>query len=469
MSRRYFTHHWINAFLRKLLIKKSTNHPFHFYLGICFLFILNACAASTQTYNPPIGVATLAQDEDAILPTSFLEATIEVNTLTSAQVTNTPLFSLEPIVTPSQTPSSIVIHEVITPVTTPTTQLEAQPLTGRLFISGLMGIQQVILKDSTSEYLISAQNDWLSWGANFAENKKYVVYTIRRVNEIEVWFTSLLQWQPERILVLEGDVEGGAGWAANDRYILFQVFVRDTSGPVEEIKITKTYVIDRETMEFVTEPYWPGVCSILAASPKTGQLSLWCKQTELEGDVEKFLVLEPDEAPWFTQETPEPLIDNCLIMAVCAWSQDGKFVAYIVQTDRPDSLFYTPVDNINPVRLDDERSNYYAWPIWSPDSQFLYYDGACVGSDLECPNVISVATQDVIWRAKDNNNHGEMGNISVASAAWAPNSRFIAIPVIDGQDGIKNSVILFDAFAQQEVGRWPGTDDIILDMVWVDN
>ncbi|MCZ7665894.1 MAG: hypothetical protein M5U34_00955 [Chloroflexi bacterium] len=255
-------------------------------------------------------------------------------------------------------------------------------------------------------------------------------------------------------------------WGVNDRYLLFTLSILDNSGPLEDIKTIRTYIVDTETMEQVGQSYWPGDCSILATSPQTDQLALWCYKTEEEGNVREFMVLEPDANPWLTQESPDTLIDDCLIYHICAWSQDGELAAYIITEDRPDSLFYTMIENPLPVSLYDERTKYYGFPAWAPNGLFLLYGGECIDAG-ECPNIMSIPDQEIIWRAKSSNNWGEE-HIDVSHVVWSPNSRYLALPILAETDsGTEEQVIFFDTMAQQVVLRVGGMEGVILDMIWV--
>ncbi|MEW5985315.1 MAG: hypothetical protein AB1791_01630 [Chloroflexota bacterium] len=473
MRNTYYLHCWIKTVLEQASTYKSVNFRLSFCVWIEILVILSACTLPSQTGSEL--TMTIAPDiEKRLTITATTSAALlEASTPVPVQVTDTPSPQVpaKPAANPSQTPHPFVETATINPTITPTLEMETRDVTGQLFMADLAGIQQVALSDGTSEYLLTEEDDWLDWGASFAKNQKYLAYWIRRADGTELWFTPLPQWQPERILVLDIDVEydfAGPAWGVNDRYLLFNLFVRDNSGPLEDFKTIRTYVIDMETMGLVSQPYWPGDCFILAPSPQTGQLALWCQQAQAQGGSQEFLVLEPDEAPWSTPEAPEPLIDNCLFMAVCDWSQDGEFVAYVVTEDSPDSLFYASVDSAIPVRLDDKRTDSPTFLAWSPDTRFLYYAGACGEIGIQCPNVMSVADQKVIWRTKKDGNRGDLGLVFVDNLVWAPDSRHIAITTSGNINMVEFQVIIFDILNQQEISRIT-TNGIVLDMVWVDD
>ncbi|MCZ7665893.1 MAG: hypothetical protein M5U34_00950 [Chloroflexi bacterium] len=57
-------------------------------------------------------------------------------------------------------------------------------MTGYLFIYNPIGIQQVTLADSTFQNLLTAEDEWLDWGADFAQNKKYLAYWVKTAQEL---------------------------------------------------------------------------------------------------------------------------------------------------------------------------------------------------------------------------------------------------------------------------------------------
>jgi hypothetical protein len=406
------------------------------------------CSGSTTQEVIREGVGVTAVASETAQPTATLPPT---DTAAPATATFTPL------------PTNVAF--------TPTPETEKP--TGHLLWYEPAGIQKADVTGGASEYLVRAEDDWIDWGAHFAQNDKYLAYWVKHVDRTELWFTPLSEWQPESILEIEDVAYDFATpqWGVNDRYLLFKLSVLDTSGPLEDIKTIRTYIIDIETMELVNGPtwdFWEGDCSILARSPQTGQLALWCSPMPDQAGSQEYLVLEPEAMPWLTEQLPDSLIDDCLTRLICAWSQDDEWVAYAVESSNPDLLFYAAVDNPVPVNLDDGSTDSYVFPAWSPDKQFLYYSGACGDGTIQCPNVISVFDQTHIWRAWDNYNRGQFGNIFVDLVVWSPDSNYIAMPVLaDIDSGVEQQVVIFDIRLQQEASRIINVDSVILDMVWV--
>jgi hypothetical protein len=353
----------------------------------------------------------------------------------------------------------------------PTATFTPIPPQGLLFGYDIGGIWQVDVVSQEKTYLLTKEDAWLHWGARFAQNKKYLAYWLKQGDETELWFTRLPQWQPELVLTIN-DVSYDFAtplWGVNDRYLFLGLSILDNSSHLEDIKTIRTYVIDTETLELISQPYWPGNCLILAPSPQTGDLALWCSPTDEQNDKLEFLVLEPNGTGWFTLQPPEPLTDSCYF-ATCAWSQDGDFVAF-VSTNYPYSLFYMSTDANKHTHLDDQITDSYRFLLWSPDSQFLYYAGACGDASSECPNIMSVTDKQVIWRARTNFNRGEMGIIFVREVVWSPDSLYIAIPTYppDGNTPeLITLVLIFNVEKQQIVSQIVIEDETLLDLVWVD-
>lgn len=441
------------------------------FVWLCVLITLGACNPTPQTTSQKPTEMVLGLDETSTINVATPEGVLETHAPVPTVTATTELVpsSIEPVATPSQTIQTTLETETGDITLTTTFEPASAKLTGYLFVYTPAGIQQVTLADSTFQNLLIAEDAWLDWGAGFAQNKKYLAYWIKTAQGTELWFTSLSQWQPQLILKLEDVAYDFATpiWGVNDRYLLFNLSVIDNSGPLEDLKTLQTYIIDMRTVELVNQSYWPGDCSILATSPHTNQLALWCYKVEEEANLHEFLVLEPDADPWGTQEPPDILIDDCLIYLICAWSQDGELAAYVVTEDNPDSLFYTMIEEPIPITLHDEHTRYYSFPAWSPNGQFLYYAGGCVGGGIQCPNVISIVNHEIIWRARAYDNWGEE-NINTAHIIWSPDSYYLALPIfVIADSGSKEQVLFFDIITQQEVSRIEGMGGVILDLVWV--
>lgn len=357
-------------------------------------------------------------------------------------------------------------NELIPYASTATLVSEEEGLTGSLVTFGPQGLQKIDVSGGHTQYLLTPEDDWLDWGAEFAQNSKQVAYWIKRDSHTELWIASLPQWQPKLILEVDDakyDFATPAWGSGNDRYLFFQLSITKTYYSLEYLKTIRTYIFDMKIMEFVGEPYWPGDCSLLARSPQTEQIALWCYQ---EDDPTAFLVLEPDKSAWYTETPPDVLAKDCITYAYCAWSQDGQVVAAIGagpnQEPPPHLLHIRPAPNSEVRTLTDNSSSDYSFERWSPDNSLLYYSGACGNGSIQCPNVMSVAEGDVLWQAWDNSNHGVFSNINVGNVIWSPDSRHLAM-VTYQDEGLE--IIVFDITIQQEAVRL--TTDVILDLVWV--
>lgn len=415
-------------------------------LWIFIIFMIVACTQSPQTTIEPT---------KPITRTANLTITEENN----LQVTLQPEI---PQTQPTQTSRPASTTEPT--VTTPTAS--SDDVTGQLFIFQPSGIYQISLPEEGIIPLFETEKGYENWGARFAQNKKFLAYWIKEENETELWFTPLSDWQPELLLTV-GDLAYDFAtplWGVNDRYLFFMLSVTDDSGPFEDIKTVRTYIVDTETMDLVELPYWPGDCSILAPSPRSGQIALWCHQSDEQ--YQEYLVLEPEQTPWYTKENPNVLINDCNTYATCDWSQDGKFIAFTDHSSFPERLFYTPIENLNLFQLDDGigDGDLYAFPLWSPNNQFLFFAGECVDGGLSNPTILNIINEKLVWCFVISS-QGEYGQMWVTVVTWSPNSNFIAIPIMPD---FEEEILIFDVLAQEEWGRISNLGGIILDMVWVD-
>ena len=419
-------------------------------IGSYLLVAFNACTLDDQSTQSTT-IPEKSMPEHTIIPTILTETT------------SLPALD-EAVSIPPQTAQPDIGSEVIS--TTMPTEPEAHALSGHLFIYDPVGIQQVTLAGNSSEYLLTVDADWPDWRASFAQNKKYLAYSIRNADEVELWFTPLPHWQPKRLLVVN-DVDFDFAtplWNVNDRYLLFVLSVIEEGEIIDETKDFRTYIIDTKTMELIHRPYWSGDCFTLAPSPQTGQLAIWCATVSTLEDKQEFLVLELSGDPWLTQQTPHPFTDKCSPRR-CVWSSDGEFVAYI-EDNYPQLLFSASVHSPTPIQLDDKRTDsIYGFPRWSLNGQFLYYTGACI-NNYQKPSVMSVANQEIIWCITDTANRGEFGNVSVIPVSWAPNSRYLAILIAPN---LETEILILDITTQQELSRISVLNDAVLDMVWVDD
>lgn len=418
-------------------------------LWIFIIFTVVACTQAPQT---------------TIEPTKPITRTVNptIAEANDSHITLQPEITQTPRTQPTQTsqPTSTTEPTAIMP----TASLDGDGVAGQLFIFQTSGIYQINLPEKEITPLFETEKDYENWGARFAQNKKLLAYWIKQENGTELWFTPLSDWQPELLLTVDNVAYDFATplWGVNDRYLFFMLSVTDDSGPLEDIKTVGTYIFDTETMDLVGSSYWPGDCSILAPSPRSGQLALWCHQSDEHN--QEYLVLEPEQTPWYTKEAPIPIMDKCIIYAICDWSQDGEFVVYIVD-NYPEIMFFSSVTNPNPIQISDDVSRYYSFPLWSPNGKFLFYSGECDEGGLQAPTVLNVLNEKIIWCVADTSNRGEFGSMSVTPVTWSPNSNFIAIPI---RPDIKEEIMIFDIIHQKEWGRISEMmDSYIGDMVWV--
>lgn len=391
----------------------------------------------------------------------------ETLAIAAVQNTVTPMATLAPTITATSTqatPTATPAPATATPSATPT---PVEPVSGRLVMADATGIRSFPLPDGESSYLLHREATWLDWEADFGLNKGRVAYWAKYTDHSEVWAASLSgEWRPERVAVvnLEFDAQY-LNWAVNDRYLLFTAYTLDESSILEDYIAIGTYIFDVQAQQLVVDGYWPGECMILAPSPQTGQVALWCDGAEIAPtQPRQYLVLEPEASPWMTDQAPEPLIDNCH-PAMCDWSADGEYVVYIVEKGVPHPIFYMWVDRVMPVRLDDGQTTAPSFPLWSPDSQYFLYTGAClVGLDT-CPNVMSIEDQEVLWRTMDQRR--DEGLQFFHPFVWSPDSRYLALSAFDLLKG-GNLFVLQDILAGQEVGRVRVGDNQILDAVWLE-
>lgn len=328
------------------------------------------------------------------------------------------------------------------------------------------GILSFALPDGESSYLLHREASWLDWEADFGLNKGWVAYWAKYADRSEVWAASLSgEWRPERIAVvdLEFDVQA-LDWVVNDRYLLFTVFVLDKSSILEDYIVIGTYIFDAQAQKLVAGDYWPGDCLALAPSPQTGQIALWCDRANSDPAQPRYLVLEPEASPWVTDQAPEPLIDNCH-PATCAWSADGEYVVYIVERGVPQPMFYTPVDHVAPVRLDDGRTDVPSFPLWSPDSQYLLYNGACLDGSDQCPNVMPIEDQAVLRRTM--NMRRDLGLHFSRPVVWSPDSQYLALSALAFLKG-GSQFVLQDILTGHEIGRVYAGNNQILDAIWLE-
>jgi len=375
----------------------------------------------------------------------------------AAPTAPTDTTTIWPALTPSPEPTPTVIPTVV-----------PDALSGWLVLADRTGILQKSLADEKTEYLMRPDADWIEWGARSSTDRTQVAYWVQYADRGEIWLTSLDKWQPELALSVEEPIELDTDWAVGDRYLLGRQFFFEETGLLDEYKIARTYVIDVETGGLVTGEYWPGGCTTLAPSPRTGYVALWCTPLDMDGAV-TYLVLEPEADPWLSEQAPDTLIDNCLLQPVCAWSPDGNYLAYVVDESDPDQLYYTLVYNFAPVHLADEGTDFIAWLRWSPHGQWLHYSGIgdCAENRSSCLIVMSVQDGRLVWRA-DNNLAANSGSELwfVEHGYWLSDQHM----AFYGTDSVFDDgrVLIMDIVLGREVGYIDIGEGFVWDMMWVE-
>lgn len=231
------------------------NQTIHFlaaFFVFCVLVVLAGCTSTSQTTSQLSTNTNSLQEEHLAETTPNAELSLETDTpdpTEKGDVQPTQLIT-EPVIIPSPTPHSVTETETINATITPTFEPELENVTGDLFVYNPVGIQQVTLADGTSQSRLVVESEWLDWGASFAQNKKSLAYWIKTDLGTELWFTSLPKWQPQRVLQIANVAYDFATplWGVNDRYLIFNLSVLDNSGPLEDIKTIRTYIIDMQTM-----------------------------------------------------------------------------------------------------------------------------------------------------------------------------------------------------------------------------
>ena len=417
-------------------------------LCLAVIIVISACTRSLGSgRGEPVLIAT---DSVSI-------ATVEATRTPVPSITHTAL----PVPSPSATTSQLTIP---TPTLVPSTV--TVDVTGRLLVTDDTGIQEVLLPDGNSRYLLHKEEDWVEWGARFGQNQKTLAYWMAYENRREVWLSPLYgDWKPKRILIIEDDFDGWlmGNWAVNDRYLLTSAAILDDSSPLEDYIIVRTYIYDIQEDEFVAEPYWPGACMTLAPSPQTEHLALWCSQSE-DTSHPRYLVLEPETSPWIAEQTPQQLSEDCHSL-LCAWSADGNYVAYIIDEHVPESLYYSTVGTPMAVHLKDDENDFLRSPLWSPNSAYILYFGASMNRPNPYTKISAIGTPEVVWRGVDTSE--ELGLDFRELAVWSPDSRYIARAAFSFLED-KNLIVLEDISIGREVGRVNTGLNPITDMIWLE-
>jgi len=420
------------------------------FVYVIAILMTTACTQSSEFGG---GEITLAATEPAN------DATVSATKTSPAPVLPTPV--------PLQLQSPVAtIMPTIRSTPTSNSSTVSLAITGKLLFATDVGIKEVSLPNGNSRYLLRKESNWTEWGATFGQNKKVLAYWMAYEDKREVWVTPLQDnWQPERILIIENDSDAWSmgNWMVNDRYVLTSAAALDESSLLEDYVIVKTYIYDIQMKKPVAEPYWPGSCMILAPSPRTQQLALWCSQSEGTSHPQ-YLVLEPETSPWIAEQTPQQLSEDCHSL-LCAWSADGNYVAYIIDEHVPESLYYSTVDTSMTVHLKDDENDFLRSPLWSPNSAYILYYGASMNRPNQYTKISSIGTPEVVWRGVDTNE--ELGLDFRELAVWSPDSRYIARAAFSFLED-KNLIVLEDISIGREVGRVNTGLNPITDMIWLE-
>jgi len=417
------------------------------YIYLLVIVIANSCAQFPQLGDgEPILTQTKPVNATAVLETKtpILQVTPTAMPLPSSTTTTIPTT----ISTPTLTSSTVTVD-----------------ISGRLLLADDVGIQEISLPNGNSRYLIRKENNWTEWSASFGQSKKMLTYWMVYDDRREVWVTPLQEnWQPERILTIEDDFDAWSmgNWAVNDRYLLTIAATMDEASLLEDYTIARTYIYDIQVNEPIAEPYWPGSCMILAPSPRTQQLALWCSQSD-DASRPQYLVLEPETNPWVTEQTPRHLFEDCY-SSLCAWSADGNYVAYISTDHVPESLYYSAIDIPRAVHLKDYRSDFLYFPLWSPNSEYILYYGSSLDNANRYMNTLAIENSKVIWRAPNT----KLGIEYRELAIWSPDSRYVARAAFSFRED-ENLIILEDIIDGREVGRINRGLNSTTDMIWLEN
>lgn len=416
------------------------------YLYLLVIALTSACTQSPRLgYSEPVSTQT-----EPVNVASVLE-------------TETPLALVTPTTKPLQSP---VVTSIPTTISTPTSVSSTAivDITGRILLADDIGIQEVLLPNGNSRYLIRKGSDWTEWGASFGQNNDILTYWMVYEGRREVWVTPLQEnWQPKRIMAVEDDFDAWSmgNWTVNDRYLLTSAATLDESSLLEDYTIVRTFIYDTQSEEVVAEPYWPGSCMILAPSPRTQQLALWCSQSDDAGHPQ-YLVLEPETNPWVTEQIPHDLFEDCH-PSLCAWSADGNYVAYISSEHVPESLYYSTIETPLAVHLKDDLSDFLYFPLWSPNSEYILYYGSSLDSANRYMNTLAIEDSKVKRRAPNTKLGVEYRELAI----WSPDSRYVARAAFSFLED-KNLIILEDIIDGREVGRIDRGLNPTTDMIWVD-
>ena len=389
---------------------------------------------------------------------SLMENTAVAPTSTPTRPAPTITRTLEPTLTSSPEPSPTA-----TPIPLPTATSTPTPLEGVLFgiDSDRWGqddeIWRLDLSTSEKSYLLRGDEDWVSWSARFSPNNKYVVYWVQTETVSEVWISSLMPWKPELLLTLPETHYAGITitWLAVDKYLLLEMFEDIGSFQVRSrvyLVNTLDHQIRYNSAGFVVSSHSrraAETCGLLAISPVTNLLSVWCSVGEAQA--EQYLVIELNGESSVSQEQPQRVIkEEFYGYDLLIWSADGAYVAYATGEVR-DYLYYSPSNRYEPTRLLDQRTNFYSEIVFAPDNNHIAYTGKCI--HYRCAIIMDISLGQIIWTGY------ELPDSQPLSLFWSPDSRYLGASFSEGS-------FIVDVHTQEIVMELPETG---YSVVWVAN
>lgn len=421
--------------------------PFkQFYLSIIFIVCLIGCSDSmpnlsypdstvTDTYRTPENVVV------TVTPTIYADS--------HAMSSVTPSLQLSPVAQISPDPSPEISPNITD------TPHQVQEIQGTLFGNDETGIWQQQLPDGNKSHLLIPEDTWLGYSFSFSPNGKWLIYWWKSETTSEIWWGSLVSWNPQQLMTLplyQSEITSFT-WLGGDKYVLIEL-LDDFESPISIRK--ETHLIDMTTQSIVfsnkqeTPDSHAQTCEMLAISPETNSLSLWCPldSTINQTPTTSYMVLEINGMAWISQNPPtvvlEPERDYEWSVPI-VWSGDGQLVSYIL-TQRIEHLYYSSVNAFAPIELLDYQSTSYRHISFSPDNKFLAYEGECNGQS--CIIVMDLVTQAIVWSNQGLPDHAS----SLASFAWSPDSHYLAI------NNVTQNIFIVDIFNSDIVKYIQGTE-----------
>lgn len=412
-------------------------------LGVfCFLIlVLSSTSCTSQSYSvnnstvtPFVSPTEIDSTPTIIPPSSTVVSAVE-----------TPVASSTVNLDPNQPGTATLVHS-------PTPNAE-HPLGGLLYGVDSNGIWQISIPEGTNSYILEKESDWLSWSASVSSLGKWAVYWFKTESDSEIWLSPLANWQPTRLMKLpEYDYELiGFGMFSNDKYLIV-VLGKEIE---DEVFIPVWYyLIDTESKQVLyeqsgyansaTDAKRTESCRILALSPRTEQLSIWCPVVEEQNLPLSYAVLEMDGQLWYAEELLKGnIIDSGTGWGNLAWSPDGTYFAYSLYTsddgiNRYHYLFFSNTDHFEPVLLPDDSAISYSEVRFSPDNKLIAYSSYEGNLDF-CATVISLNSREVVWKQ-------QKALCNTLNLAWSPDGNYLAIVSSDNLlliwSKLQNDIIL---------------------------